>query len=262
MKKTIIFLFVLTLKFGLFGQYDIIGDYKISGKVGIGTTTVGNAKLTVNSNYVNTFRLENNAYGGEPSIRFRARSSNGSKYLHADIAAVATSNSASDVGFLGFKVPYNNSFGSGYKMIINNNGQVGIGTTTPDATLTVAGDIHAQKVRVTVNAGADFVFKENYQLPSLEETETFVREHQHLPGIPSEKEMQEEGLELAEMNIRLLQKVEELTLYTIQQEKEIQALKGQRERMEQLEKENGTLKFLIEKVNQLQSELEEIKSKN
>lgn len=97
------------------------------------------------------------------------------------------------------------------------NGNVGVGTINPDSKLTVAGNIHSREVRVTVNAGADFVFEPDYNLRSLEETLVFVKDNKHLPEIPSEKKMIEDGLELGEMNIKLLQKVEELTLYLIDQ---------------------------------------------
>ncbi|AXP80685.1 hypothetical protein CJ739_1598 [Mariniflexile rhizosphaerae] len=100
-------------------------------------------------------------------------------------------------------------------------GKVGIGTTTPDSKLTVAGNIHAQEVKVTVNAGADFVFHDDYNLPKLEEVEQFIKENKHLPEIASEIDMQANGIHLAEMNIKLLQKIEELTLYTIEQQKQI-----------------------------------------
>ncbi|ELR68759.1 hypothetical protein C900_05855 [Fulvivirga imtechensis AK7] len=103
------------------------------------------------------------------------------------------------------------------KMFISYNGNVGIGTSNATDKLTVAGNIHSREVKVTVNAGADFVFENDYSLPSLEDVSAFVMENKHLPEIPSEKEMLENGLELGEMNIKLLQKVEELTLYLIQQ---------------------------------------------
>lgn len=112
------------------------------------------------------------------------------------------------------------------------NGRVGIGTDSPDSELTVAGNIHSREVKVTVNAGADFVFDESYQLRTLEETEKFISENRHLPEIASENEMLENGLQVGEMNIKLLQKIEELTLYMIEMNK----------RMSQLETENVKLK--------------------
>lgn len=107
-----------------------------------------------------------------------------------------------------------------------NGGNVGIGTSNPDAKLTVAGNIHSREVKVAINAGADFVFGDNYSLPSLGFIEKYIKENKHLPEISSEKEMKENGLLLAEMNIKLLQKIEELTLYTIKQQKEIEKLKS------------------------------------
>lgn len=79
-------------------------------------------------------RLENDDAGEESGIRFRTRSPGDSHYFHADVAAVSTANAA-DVGYLGFKVPFNNAAGSGYRMIINSQGNIGIGTTAPNALL-------------------------------------------------------------------------------------------------------------------------------
>jgi hypothetical protein len=105
-------------------------------------------------------------------------------------------------------------------------GNVGIGTSNPKAKLTVAGNIHSREVKVTIKAGADFVFEKDYELPTLKSIEKFIKVNKHLPEIASEKEMKESGLLLAEMNIKLLQKIGELTLYTIDQQKEIEKLKS------------------------------------
>lgn len=104
------------------------------------------------------------------------------------------------------------------------NGNVGIGTANPTSKLTVAGDIASREVKVSVEAGADFVFENDYKLPSLNSVEKFIAENKHLPEIASAKEMQKEGINLSEMNIKLLQKIEELTLYMIEQEKKTEKL--------------------------------------
>jgi len=100
--------------------------------------------------------------------------------------------------------------------------QVAIGSETIDSNhlLDVAGTIRATEIKVEAQT-ADFVFEDDYQLKSLEEVEQFVNENNHLPDIPSAKQMEEEGVGLAEMNKLLLQKVEELTLHLIQQQKQL-----------------------------------------
>ena len=122
----------------------------------------------------------------------------------------------------------NNFINEGAKLALKviHNGNVGIGTTTPDEKLTVKGKIHAEEVRVDLNVpGPDYVFEQDYQLKSLPEIQTFIKENKHLPEIPSAKEMEEKGINLSEMNMLLLKKVEELTLHLIKQNEEIKELK-------------------------------------
>ncbi|WP_435355551.1 hypothetical protein [Emticicia sp. SJ17W-69] len=103
-------------------------------------------------------------------------------------------------------------------------GNVGIGTTTPNNKLDVLGVIRANEV-IVETGWADYVFKEDYQLKPLDEVEAFIKENKHLPAIPSAANIQDKGAHVAELMTKMMEKIEELTLYTIQQKKEIDALK-------------------------------------
>jgi hypothetical protein len=114
------------------------------------------------------------------------------------------------------------------QMRINASGNVGIGTTNPGSyKLAVEGNVGARKVDVKMTSWADFVFHDAYKLPALPAIESYILTHQHLPGMPSEKEVLTNGLDLGECNKLLLQKVEELTLYLIDQDKQNKALAEQ-----------------------------------
>lgn len=113
-------------------------------------------------------------------------------------------------------------------IIVRNTGRVGIGIApdfNDEALLLVDGQIKGEEVKVQIIGGADFVFENTYTLKSLEEIEKFINQNKHLPEIASEEEMIKNGLEIGEMNIKLLQKIEELTLYLIEQNKELKELK-------------------------------------
>jgi hypothetical protein len=112
-------------------------------------------------------------------------------------------------------------------VISGTNGNVGIGTANLTDALTVAGKIGAREVKVSTSAGADFVFEPDYKLPQLTELEKFVKANKHLPEIPTAKQMVENGVNLGELNIKLLQKVEELTLHLIEKDKQINAQSGE-----------------------------------
>ena len=115
------------------------------------------------------------------------------------------------------------------KMRLDQFGNLTIGTTTSTAyRLTVEGTAAARRVKVTQQPNwADFVFQQDYQLPSLQEVENYINVNKHLSGIPSAEEVQKEGIDLGEMNKLLLQKIEELTLYLIKQEKQQQKMQEQ-----------------------------------
>lgn len=95
-------------------------------------------------------------------------------------------------------------------------GNVGIGTTAPQYKLSVNGTIGTKEVIVTSTGWSDYVFRPDYRLPTLTEVSAYIQEYHHLPNIPSEKEVQQKGVSLGEMQAKLLAKVEELTLHMIQ----------------------------------------------
>jgi hypothetical protein len=115
------------------------------------------------------------------------------------------------------------------RMRITSEGDVGIGTTDPQGyKLAVNGSMIAESVKVKLHANwPDHVFSKSYKLPDLKETEKFINENSHLPEIPSAVEVEKDGINLGEMNSKLLQKIEELTLYLIDQNKEIKELKSE-----------------------------------
>ncbi len=143
-------------------------------------------------------------------------------------------------------------------LVLRSSGNVGIGTTNPDSKLTVKGKIHAEEVKIDLSVPApDYVFKKDYDLLSIDEVQQHIQEKGYLPNIPSAKKMETEGVDLGTMNMKLLEKIEELTLYTIEQEEQ---LKAQKEEIENLKQRNEDVVSLKKLVFELQSRLERLES--
>ena len=134
------------------------------------------------------------------------------------------------------------------RMVVTANGNVGIGTTNPTEKLSVNGRIRAKEVVVETTNWSDNVFDESYQLQSLSDVERQIKTVKHLPGVPSAQEVTEKGVSVGDMQAILLAKIEELTLYVIQQEKEQSAqratLETQAAEIATLKAENAQLKFM------------------
>lgn len=171
-----------------------------AGNVGIGTT-IPAARLTLQAN-------ENNSNGG---IKIFG-------YTHpTDISYWAENQ---------FAMAYNGVFSNvlssdGTDSYLNvAGGKLGIGTTSPDEKLTVKGKIHAEEVKVNLSVPyPDYVFKPTYLLRSLAEVNKYINKNHHLPEMPTEADVAKNGLNLGETNALLTKKVEELTLYLIEQDK-------------------------------------------
>jgi hypothetical protein len=130
-----------------------------------------------------------------------------------------------------------------------NSGNVLIGKTTQTNTtykLDVAGKIRADEIVVNTT-GADFVFEPTYNLRTLPELETFIKQNKHLPEIAPAKEMQENGVSAGEMQAKLLQKIEELTLYVIELKKENEKLRSEKD---------SQIKELKNKIEKIESKIE------
>lgn len=129
-------------------------------------------------------------------------------------------------------------------ILAQSGGNVGIGIANPQYKLAVNGTIGTKEVIVTNTGWADYVFKPNYRLRPLSEVGAFIQTNGRLPDMPSEKEVQEKGVGLAEMQVKLLAKIEELTLHVIRMD----------ERNGELERQNRQLqKQMTERLSKLES---------
>ncbi|MFP2996907.1 hypothetical protein ABN763_13405 [Spongiivirga sp. MCCC 1A20706] len=199
---------------------------KNTGKVGIGTTSpLTNLHVSTGTSGDAIFRLEadtdNDNESDNPLIQLRQ-----------DGGALGINMGFSEENFggniFGIGTRYTNNETWNTFTINTQNGNVGIGTKTPGAyKLAVNGKIHSKEVKVDLSGWSDFVFEKDYKLPTLTDVENHIQEKGHLQDIPSAKEVAENGIFLGEMDAKLLQKIEELMLYTIQQQKEIEQLKNQ-----------------------------------
>jgi hypothetical protein len=207
-----------------------------NGNVGVGTTSPQykldiNGDARIGSNLLlGNWQLNNNSWPGSGGftynggdITFGLHSTVGQASLQIDGAFIQAETGKTNT-YAGAS-QFNNTVNFPGFGIWNTSGNVGIGTTIPDQKLTVKGKIHAEEVIVDLNVPvADYVFKPNYKLMPLHQVEQFVKANSHLPEIPSANEITKNGLSVGEMQNKLLQKVEELTLYAIQQNKKIETL--------------------------------------
>lgn len=123
---------------------------------------------------------------------------------------------------------------------------------SPNGNALLQGKLEVKEIKITLTPTADFVFEDNYDLPKLEEVAKHIKEKKHLPEIASAKVMEKEGVNVGEFQIKLLQKIEELTLYVIEQNKQ---LKNQQEKIEKLETEKSVLNTAMLEIQQLKKEI-------
>lgn len=181
-----------------------------TGNIGIGTTSPEH-KLTVvmdaasNGAGVAVKAVNSGGAGSQPGVAFLNSSGNKRMYSCLDVAS-DTYNVVNAIGIA--------------SITVNQAGNVGIGTTTPKESLSVNGNIRSKQIMVEMANWPDYVFRPTYSLLSLNEVKEYVSKNHHLPEIPTELQVAKEGINLGDMNKLLVKKVEELTLYLIQQKEE------------------------------------------
>ncbi|MBA6314837.1 tail fiber protein [Cellulophaga baltica] len=210
MKKVIFSILLVGTTLGVNAQ----NIFPANGSVGIGTSSP-TTKLQINEGDVTIYGLNTSRY-----LRFTQDNLQGgfinydgtNNILNIGVNNVNSTDNTNDMNAIS---------------IARANGNIGIGTTTPDMKLTVKGNIHAEEVKIDLSVPApDYVFKKEYNLRTIEDLEQYIKENSHLPEIPSAKEFEENGVLQGEMDMNLLKKIEELTLYIIQQEKKLQKLEA------------------------------------
>ncbi len=182
------------------------GNTSIAGNASVSGTTTLNGKLTVNEGF-EAIHVE----GNDPAINFfEAGDQRGYVWMIDDNMNIGTSNANSRINMV--------------------TSQVTIGTSiaTPSTyKLGVGGRIICEELKVKLQSAGwpDYVFAKNYKLKPLQEVENFIKLNNHLPNIPSAQVIDKEGLEVGEMQRRMMEKIEELTLYIIDLKKEIDGMK-------------------------------------
>lgn len=194
-----------------------------SGNIGIGTVSPAYKLDIFKSSPGAGLNVTGQALGtrNDTGIDFSAK--NGETVNYAKIGLqVSTGTVGQETGGLTFSTINGGRLAE--RMFIDGYGNVAIGTINPSGyKLAVSGNVIAEAVTVKLATNwPDYVFKQDYKLPTLTDIRKQIKQNGHLPGIPSAKDIQDNGINLGELNAKLLEKIEELTLHLIDQDKRLQ----------------------------------------
>lgn len=189
----------------------ITGD----GKTGLGLTDP-KSRLDIYQPYTAT----------EPALRIRSNTTAGFTDNY-NMSIQPSVISSANVGYL-FGTTNNGGAYTNYPLVLSGDGRVAMNTTTPanGYQLTVNGKVICTELRVQLAPFPDYVFESSYNLKPLSQVEAFIKEHKHLPGMPSAVEVESNAMNVGDIELKLVEKVEELTLHLIEQQKEIETLKA------------------------------------
>jgi hypothetical protein len=189
----------------------------VNGKVGVGTTSPI-TPLDIRGDLT----LEN---GTNPMLYTGSGTVELNRYLY--LLNSASYRTASGLKAGGILVSDSYNYANPGKNDVIVKGSIGIGVAnTQGYQLAVNGNIRAKEIKVETANWPDYVFAKDYALPSLKETEKHIQEKGHLPGIPSAQEVKSNGVDLGELNVKLLKKIEEMTLYIIDLEKRVKNIES------------------------------------
>lgn len=205
------------------------GSSYFLGNVGIGTTAPSSRLSIVNEGNESQGSFlfidnPNSSYGGNATM----------------VGIRTTGGSGSHYNFMKLQNT------DGTKFLINGAGDVAIGSgDTYGYKLAVNGTIRAKEIKVEAGPWPDYVFKPGYKLPSLEEVSFYIRQNGHLPSVPSAKDLEVNGANLGELVKLQMKKIEELTIYLIEKDKQ---LKAQQEQITSQQKQIKKIKSVLDKI--------------
>ncbi|WP_199748251.1 hypothetical protein [Pedobacter sp. KBW01] len=208
--------------------------------VGIGTANPDNI-LTVRGDNA-TVDIQSTADGQRPGLwmRYQNSTSAGSNiyYYTADANTyfdnLYSNTAGTNYGSFNFRSRDEQSQLTSRLFLNGQNGNVGIGTTSPNERLAVNGKIRAKEIKVETTGWPDYVFEEGYKVGTLGELESYIKANKRLPEMPAAKEIETNGLVLGEVVKLQQKKIEELTLHLIEKDKELRSIVAKQKEMEAL----------------------------